>query len=216
MELLSFALQKAFADEETGQRYVEGLASTEDPDWQNDTVIQTGADFRYLQKGAGRVNWDHNKPIIIGDTVNAALIPEGWMLKSMLYRAVDGHTCSSSFAKSIDKAEYVWDYMQTVQKNGGKPLAYSVEGPPPKRIGNRIIKSLITAVAITDKPVNTNCTIKGLIKSFNQYMDTPGLSASDIRDGGTFVRYMEDHGIDPEETRLVYDNLRNLILGVEI
>lgn len=153
-----FWLPLSKSGEETikGQRVhvIEGIASTEDPDLQNEIVVQKGMDFEpFLEEGY--LNWDHREgpENIIGEPLEARII-EGPSLyvKGFLYPDVERAIAVSNLLKS-----------QRLRKSNRK-LGWSVEGRITERDSNRLKKSIVQHIAVTHQPVNT-ATWAELVKS---------------------------------------------------
>lgn len=150
------------------RRIVKGYASTETVDQQGETILQDGIDFSPLMK-SGFINYDHQTkringatlPIIIGYPTKAEIRDKGLWVEGELLKG-DGAT-----SEQIKLADEMWELGMALQKSGAnRSLAYSVEGGVIERKGNRIIKSVVRAVALTHKPVNTDATVELFAKSF--------------------------------------------------
>ena len=195
--------------EEAGpKRILKGFVSTEDLDWQGQQMVQQGINYQYLKQGSARANWDHQNSLIIGEPIYVEMLPEGLWLETQLYQPKEGVRYNSQIAKSLEKAQWAWDYQKMVESNGGKPLSYSIQGPPPMMVGNKIVKSLVTAYAITDRPVNTACSVQAFCKSWGAYVNAAlRLSIQDIKDPQSLISFLGDHGISPEESTVLVDSI---------
>lgn len=149
------------------RRIVRGYASTETVDQQGETILQKGIDFGPLIK-SGFINYDHQTkringatlPIIIGYPTKAEIRDRGLWVEGELLKG-DG-----SNSEQIKLADEMWELGMALQKSGAdRSLAYSVEGGIIERKGNRIIKSVVKAVALTHKPVNPDATVELFAKS---------------------------------------------------
>jgi hypothetical protein len=146
---------------------VDGIASTEHKDQQEERVLHKGMDFRpYLDKGA--INWNHGEDPkdIIGEPLEGRIIersnkPAMFYTKGFLY----------DFKKS---AQDLWEHINGIElaKSKGQPITrnigWSVQGGVVERAGNDIVKSVVRHMALTHEPVNpytwAKC-LKSLAKS---------------------------------------------------
>lgn len=157
-------IQKAVIDPETGQEVMRlgGIASTSDEDSDGEFLDPKGFDIRPLIN-SGMVNWHHQAKgqpaTIIGEPTKAEIRPEGLYIETDLYP-------SSQIARDV------WELAQTLEKDSKtRRLGYSIEGKVVKRKSNdkkspdykRIVKAIITGVAITHQPKNPK-TFANIIK----------------------------------------------------
>jgi hypothetical protein len=137
-----------------GKRYIQGIASTDAIDLQQEKVIQSGIDFSYFAS-KGHINNDHlpgpeNK---VGEPVEVRMTKQGLWIKAFLYK---GH----------ERAEYWWNLLQAKEQSGSnRPVGFSIQGKVIARQGKTILKCWIQDVAITASPVNTT-TWAEIVKSF--------------------------------------------------
>jgi len=70
--------------------------------------------------------------------------------------------------KGFAPADRVWELAKALRKSGlGRKLGFSIEGKILERgHGNRIVRAKIRNVAITNSPVNTDCTWDIVTKAF--------------------------------------------------
>lgn len=146
------ALTKSYTTTERGQKlYVlEGDASDESSDQQEETLIQKGMDFRPLME-LGIVNWDHlpGPENIIGEPLHAEILAgPRFFVKANLY------------VEDKQRAAEAWSTAQAMQKAGGRRrLGWSVEGAVLERdpiTPRRILRSEVRHLALTHQPVNAN------------------------------------------------------------
>lgn len=157
-------IQKSVIDPETGQEVMRlgGIASTSDEDSDGEFLDPKGFDIRPLIN-SGMVNWHHQAKgqpaTIIGEPTKAEIRPEGLYIETDLYP-------SSQIARDV------WELAQTLEKDSKtRRLGYSIEGKVVKRKSNdkkspdykRIVKAIITGVAITHQPKNPK-TFANIIK----------------------------------------------------
>lgn len=137
---------------------VKGIASTPDLDSEDEVLLPIGFDLsRFLS--SGYINWNHqgksSPDKIIGEPDVAKITNDGSLyIEGILY-------------PESDLAKSVWKLGETLKKNSsGRRLGWSIEGKSLERDPinpKRITKALITGVAITPSPVNTN-TYLDLVK----------------------------------------------------
>nr|DAN69600.1 MAG TPA: prohead serine protease [Herelleviridae sp.] len=159
-------------DPETGEEVmrVGGIASTIDSDADGESLDPSGFDVEPLKR-SGMVNWHHqakNMPAaIIGEPSKVELRPEGLWIESDLY-------------PSSQMAQEVYALANTLEQDSKtRRLGYSVEGKVIKRgskdkkspLYNKILKAVITGVAITHMPKNPN-TFVNIIKG---HLDADGI-----------------------------------------
>ena len=164
-------IEKAI-DETTGQEIMRlgGIASTADQDSDGEFLDPKGFDIRPLIE-SGMVNWHHQAKTapatIVGEPSKAEIRKEGLYIETDLYP-------SSAVARDI------WMLAQTLEKDSKtRRLGYSIEGKVVKRKSNdkkspdynKIVKAIITGVAITHQPKNPKTfanIIKGEIDDFDE------------------------------------------------
>lgn len=147
-------IEKGGAVEKDGERYVYGVASTEDLDIDEEVVSASGLkkSLEYFLRH-GRLDWDHKSKqepkYIIGEPVDAKFDERNRMhIKGKLY-------------KGMEIAEQAWQQL----KSGNNRLGWSVGGKVLKK-GMTFHKSvnkfvpcvtdvLVNHIALTPHPVNT-------------------------------------------------------------
>jgi hypothetical protein len=147
------ALEKSETDPKDDTRYVQGIASTDHTDLQNEKVVQNGIDFSYFTKH-GFINDDH-KPGVenkVGEPVEVRLTKAGLWIKALLY-------------KGKERSDYWWEHLTSLeQSKSTRKVGFSIQGKVQRRNGNSITKCWIQDVAITASPVNTH-TWAEIVKS---------------------------------------------------
>ncbi len=183
---LWFPLKKSAEESVHGQKVhiIEGVASTEDPDLQNEVVVQEGMDLSPLME-EGYINWNHmpGPENLIGEPLETRIQkgPSLW-IKGFLYPEVVRAQAVLNLLKS-----------QSTQESNRR-LGWSVEGKVTGRSGNRVSKSLVQHVAVTHEPINTN-TWADLGKS-RGYISWDSLVKS-MTTGGPLMMQNLDDGISP-------------------
>lgn len=150
---------------------VEGVASTEDKDLQNEIVVQKGIDFEPLKR-SGYINWNHMEgpENILGIPLDVKLIEgpklfiRGELLPEMP-RAQAVKALAEGFAR--------WN--KAHPNLPPRRLGWSIEGEKVEMDGPFIIKCVVDMMAITHEPVNPE-TFLDLVRSLRRSTaDTSGL-----------------------------------------
>lgn len=165
----SFVMPAELEKSSDGEWRVRGLASTEKPDRQGETLIQKGIDLTPIQQGQGYLNFDHlsGPENLVGTIDNYRQSQEGLYVEGRLF-------------KEHDKAKAIHQIMSSLGKSDKGRIGLSVEGRVLERDAKnpKIIKKCqIKNVAITFSPVNTD-TYADLVKSM-------GSDAVDFASDGT-------------------------------
>ena len=141
---------------EDGEWRVRGLASTASRDLQGEIMLQDGMDLTPIDKKKGILNWDHKK-----GPENTLGIIDGYT------KSPDGLYVEGRLFKNHDKAKAVHQIMSSLGKSDYGRMGLSVEGSIKERTGKdgtTIKRSVITGVALTMNPVNSD-TYVDLTKS---------------------------------------------------
>lgn len=146
---------ESIGDKES-KRFIQGIASTDDTDLQNEIVVQHGMDTAYFLK-YGYINDDH-KPgpeHKVGEPTECRSTKAGLWIKAFLFK---GH----------DRANYWWELMQSLEESGAtRKVGFSIQGKVLRRAGNSILKCWLQDIAITCSPVNTH-TWAEVVKSLSK------------------------------------------------
>lgn len=139
-----------------GEWRVRGLASTESRDQQGEVMSLDGMDLTKLDKKKGILNFDHKPGVenLVGFIDGYNRTKSGLFIEGRLF-------------KNHDKAKAIYQIMSSLNKSDFGRVGLSVEGSIKERAGKDgkvIKKSVITGVAITLNPVNTD-TYVDLVKS---------------------------------------------------
>lgn len=142
------------AGEDKTSRRIGGYATTESLDRQGEIIVQKGLDFSdFLKSGWFNDNHKQGMSNVIGYPISAEFHKgKGWYVEGYLI-------------KGFKPADEIWDLAKALQGTPRK-LGFSVEGKIIKRVSNRIAKAVVKHIAVTHVPVNTDCTIEILAKSF--------------------------------------------------
>lgn len=160
---VEFDFQKAEDEDAYNSRQMVGIMSTGNKDRQSEVAIAKGLDFNpFLQNGHFNDNHNQSTSAVLGypeqvyyskeiKTKNGTI--DGWMAKGYII-------------KGTKRADDVWELAKALDKTPDRRLGFSIEGKVIRRKNNVIEKALIRNVAITNAPVNTDCTWNTLEKSF--------------------------------------------------
>lgn len=152
---LSISKAKSEGPDQEPRRMIEGIASTEDIDLQDEIVRQTGIDFSYFLKH-GYYNNDH-KPGFenkVGQPLEAKVTSKGLWTKGFLF-------------KNHKVADAIWELANSLESSqANRKLGFSIQGKVLRRAGKQIVKCWIQDIAITAAPINTN-TWLDVVKSLN-------------------------------------------------
>lgn len=156
IEVVSKGTNKDGKPDDTDKRWIQGIASTDDLDLQDEKVVVSGIDTSYWLKH-GFFNSDHGKgpENIVGEGVDAKITPAGLWVKGFLY-------------KDHKKAEEWWSLLNSLQvSDASRKVGFSIEGKVTRRNGNKIVACWLQNIAITASPVNTK-TWAEIAKSLSQ------------------------------------------------
>jgi len=189
-------LSKGIADGHA--RPIQGFATTDDLDLQQEVIVQNGIDVGPLLE-KGFIDWDHKGNLgpqyIIGEPVSCELRAhgkgEGWFLKGFLY---ENHPV----------ADAAWAMLE--RSNDGKSqrqLGFSIEGHVSRRMGKFVQKAVVRHIALTHQPINTY-TFAQLAKSLVEHQDEE-VSCKDCRENA-LQHLMIHKGMGSDEAlQLVYE-----------
>lgn len=135
------------------ERRIGGVAATESPDIEGDTLLMKGLDVSYLESGRAVFNWNHGKDP--GDVVGEVDTVE--KRNKELFVA-------GSLYKGIKKADEIYTLAKALETQSSRRLGFSVEGKIQERDNGKIVKAWVKAIAITHEPVNQD-TLATLMKS---------------------------------------------------
>ena len=135
-------------DFDTNSMYIEGLASTDKLDLDQQILKPSGFILDYFNK-SGFINWNHQSAVspdaIIGEPVETRVNEENFFLKAKLYGW-------SNLAKNI----YTIALNLENDENSDRTLGWSVEGLTLELEDNLVSKMLVTNVALCFTPKNND------------------------------------------------------------
>lgn len=146
---------KAGVDVES-TRPIGGWCSTENIDRQDEVVVAKGLDFsEFVQFGYFNDNHRQDTASVLGYPRLARLEKSGWWTEGNLL-------------VGYPPADRVWELAKALAKSRApRNLGFSIEGKVLERDGgSRIVRAKVRNVAITNAPVNTDCTWAILSKAF--------------------------------------------------
>ena len=169
---------------------IGGLASTDSIDRQGESVLQTGLDFSdFVHHGWFNDNHQQHTSAAVG-------VPE--MAK---FKKGHGWYVAGYLLKDIPRAKEIYQLAKSLSPTERR-LGFSIEGKILERIGNKIAKALIRNVAITNSPVNTDCSWGLLAKSWATDLEVKALSAGHVKGAGGNVLVPED--LERDELKYIY------------
>ncbi len=146
---------KAGVDVES-TRPIGGWCSTENLDRQDEVVVAKGLDFsEFVAYGYFNDNHKQETAAVLGYPRLARLEKSRWWTEGNLL-------------VGYPPSDKVWELAKAMKKSGApRSLGFSIEGKVLERDGgNRIVRAKVRNVAITNAPVNTDCTWGILSKAF--------------------------------------------------
>lgn len=172
-------------------RRIGGFCSTEHLDRQGEVVLQRGLDFdEFVQYGYYNDNHSQATSAVVGVPEKAEYVDgNGWY--------TEGH-----LLKGFPRADEIWSLAKSLEGTKRK-LGFSIEGKVLERRDNYITKAKIRNVAVTNSPVNTNCTWSALAKSFHPEA-LKALQVGDDRVASRGGRVLTPEDLERGEIKNVY------------
>jgi len=153
---------KSEEEDSFNSRKIKGIMSTSSKDRQDESVLAKGLDFNpFLHHGHFNDNHSQSTSAIIGYPEEAYYSKE--IKKGD--KTVDGWITKGYIIKGTKRADDIWELAKALNKTDRK-LGFSIEGKVLRRSNSTIEKAIIRNVAITNAPVNTECSFDILAKSF--------------------------------------------------
>lgn len=157
-------VEKADEADKHNSRKIQGIMSTERRDRQGEIVVAKGLDFDdFLKSGHFNDNHSQETSAIIGypEKVEHHKSLAQWGIQA------PGWTCEGYMLKGTKRSDGIWELAHALSSVPNKKLGFSIEGKVERRKDKTIEKAKIRNVAITNCPVNTDCTWDLLNKSFD-------------------------------------------------
>lgn len=156
-------LEKSEKEDDYNSRKIVGVMSTSRRDRQGEIVKAKGLEFdEFLKNGHFNDNHSQETSAIIG-------YPEKVEYRKSLNefgKNSDGWICQGYVLKGTKRADGIWELAKALKDVPDRKLGFSIEGKVLRREDKTIEKAKIRNVAITNCPVNTDCTWDVLEKSF--------------------------------------------------
>ena len=144
-------LAKAGQTTERGvpQRFVYGVASTDDWDLQEQRILQEGIDFDPLLR-SGFLNWNHqDRP--------GALIGEPWQVEIAPFQGRPALHLMGILYQGVADAEDAWNLLKALadKRNAShRELGWSVQGSVNQIQADTVLQCMVSQMALTHEPVN--------------------------------------------------------------
>ena len=173
-------------------RRIGGYCSTEHLDRQSEVVLQKGLDFsEFVQHGFFNDNHNQATSAVVG-VPDAAEFHKG-----------KGWYTTGHMLKGFSRVDDIWNLAKSLEGTKRR-LGFSIEGKVIERRGNHIVKAKIRNVAVTNSPVNPNCTWEVLAKSFDGETVERALSAGSAITPTSGGRVMVPQDLEHDEVKAVW------------
>lgn len=175
-------------DFDVNSMYVEGLASTDKLDLDQQILKPSGFILDYFNK-SGFINWNHQSAVspdaIIGEPVETRVNKENFFLKGKLYSW-------SNLAKNI----YTIALNLEKDKDSDRTLGWSVEGLSLELKDDLVTKMLVTNVALCFTPKNNDSYAK-IVK---------GITLDEVKElrKGYLFKPIKSEMIDGQKQDIIY------------
>lgn len=162
-------IEKAGPDQEAfNSRQISGVMTTDRKDRQGEDVVAEGLDFKeFLSHGHFNDNHSPATSAIVGYPEKVQYHKSLAKWKKELEGA-SGWTCEGYVLKGTSRSDAIWELARALQAVPNKKLGFSIEGKVIRRNNKTIQQANIRHVAITNCPVNTDCSWEVLVKSFQE------------------------------------------------
>lgn len=144
-------------------RRIHGIMSTQRRDRQGEIVISKGLDFEdFLRHGHFNDNHCQDTGAVVGYPTAVQYH------QSLKEYGIDapGWSCEGYVLKGTRRSDSIWELAQALREIPDKKLGFSIEGKIIRRADKTIEMAKMKNVAITNCPVNTDCSWDVLVKSF--------------------------------------------------
>jgi uncharacterized C2H2 Zn-finger protein len=171
---------------------IGGYASTEARDRQGEVVLAKGLDFsEFVQFGYYNDNHQQHTAAAVG-------VPE-----AAEYHKGKGWYTEGYLLKGVERARQIFDLAKALSDTPRR-LGFSIEGKILERFGDKIVKAIIRNVAITNSPVNTECSWQIIAKSWATDLEMKALSVGHAiaPEGGGRVLVPQD--LEKDEIKYIY------------
>ena len=192
--------------DKAGKRWIQGVASTNHMDLQNESVDQKGLDFSYFLEH-GNFNDDHKQgpKHEVGEPTEARITKDGMYVKGFLYQGKE-------------KADEWWEHFQALESSGSdRKVGFSIEGKIKKKSGTNIKECWIKNIAITFHTVNTN-TWAEIAKSLSGSEIVEGIEEEEkaLSAGSMGGRALSPESLEGSPKITTYKSLGDIPSGVSL
>lgn len=147
-------------------RKIAGIMSTDRKDRQGEVLVSKGLVFDdFLKSGHFNDNHSQETSAIVGYPTSVKFhqsLAEYGLAKA------SGWTCEGYVLKGTKRADGIWELAKALAAVPNRKLGFSIEGKVIRREDKTIERANIRNVAITNCPVNTDCSWDLLEKSFHE------------------------------------------------
>jgi len=195
------------------RRRIGGIASAENDDRQQESVLARGLDFSDFLSD-GWFNDNHSKATdgILGYPEEERMFSKGETLPDGRIAKAAGHWVEGYLLEGHPPADRIWDLGKALAKTKRR-LGFSVEGKIIKRAGMNksgakvVAKAKVRNVAITNCPVNGEARMEILVKSLR------AVEGSDPSDLDKALTMGEATGINPPAGPQTGDGAGQVLTG---
>jgi len=158
------AADDAEGNESYNSRQIMGVMTSDRIDRQGESVVAKGLTFKdFLHNGHFNDNHSQATSSIVGYPESVQYHKD---LTSYGVSGASGWTCKGYMLKGTKRSDEIWELAEALKSVPNRKLGFSIEGKVIRRKDKTIEKAKIRNVAITNCPVNTDCTWNLLTKSF--------------------------------------------------
>lgn len=154
------------SNDDFDSRKISGIMSTDRKDRQGEIIVAKGLTFEdFLKSGHFNDNHSQETSAIVGYPTAVKFhqsLSEFGMAKA------SGWSCEGYVIKGTKRADGIWELAKALAGIPNRKLGFSIEGKVIRREDKTIERANIRNVAITNCPVNTDCSWDLLEKSFHE------------------------------------------------
>jgi hypothetical protein len=157
-------LEKSSTEEQYNSRKLQGIMTTDRRDRQGEIVEADGLEFdEFLKHGHFNDNHSQDTSAIVGYPER---VQYHQSLSQFGMKNASGWSCEGFVIKGTKRSDSIWELAKALNAVPNRRLGFSIEGKVIRREDKTIKKAKIRNVAITNCPVNTDCTWEAINKSF--------------------------------------------------
>jgi hypothetical protein len=172
-ELAKGFMIKAGEGADAGKRIIEGIASTDSRDQQNEIVDQSGLDWtEFLRSGWFNDNHGKSAGDIVGYPTDVKFFAKGSVLPDGQVAPFNCHWVRGYLLAGHAPADNIWTAAMSLQRSADQTrrMGQSIEGSIVERhaADRRVVRrAKVRNVAITHCPVNADTTLSAFAKSMS-------------------------------------------------